>query len=152
LDDIKTTSTPYAGTNDFESRTTQNQEGENDEYMDINYMVKAQSIIESQVQGELKSSLFVNPVQTAGVGLVKTNAQTTYELHFRRSRYRWKAKEISFPTYLVPNQNMLGANGNHHNKMTSKICQESSTPVFEPKGLVHLRFSRPPLGHHLSRG
>jgi hypothetical protein len=38
------TSTPFAGTNDFESRTTQNQEGENDEYMDINYMVKAQSI------------------------------------------------------------------------------------------------------------
>jgi hypothetical protein len=39
-----TTSTPFVGTNDFESRTTQNQEGENDEYMDINYMVKAQSI------------------------------------------------------------------------------------------------------------
>jgi hypothetical protein len=32
---------PYVGTNNFESRTTQNQEGENDEYMDINYMVKA---------------------------------------------------------------------------------------------------------------
>jgi hypothetical protein len=45
-----TTSTPFVGTNNFESRTTQNQEGENDEYMDINYMVKAQSIIESQAQ------------------------------------------------------------------------------------------------------
>jgi hypothetical protein len=33
-----TTTTPYASTNDSESRTTQNQEGENDEYMDINYM------------------------------------------------------------------------------------------------------------------
>jgi hypothetical protein len=42
-----------------------------DEYMDINYMVKAQSIIESQGQGELKSSLFMNPVRTAGVGLKK---------------------------------------------------------------------------------
>jgi hypothetical protein len=59
-----TTSTPFVGTNDFESRTTQNQEGDNDECMDVNYMVKAQSIIESQAQGELKSSLFVNPVQT----------------------------------------------------------------------------------------
>jgi hypothetical protein len=40
-----TTSTPFAGTNDFKSRMTQNQERENDEYMDVCYMVKAQSII-----------------------------------------------------------------------------------------------------------
>jgi hypothetical protein len=40
-----TTSTTFAGTNEFESRTTQNQEGENDEYLDVNYMVKAHSII-----------------------------------------------------------------------------------------------------------
>jgi hypothetical protein len=37
-----TTSTPFVGTNGFESRTTQNKEWENDEYMDVNYMVKAQ--------------------------------------------------------------------------------------------------------------
>jgi hypothetical protein len=35
-----TTTTPYADTNDFESRTTQNQERENDEYMYVNNMVK----------------------------------------------------------------------------------------------------------------
>jgi hypothetical protein len=35
------TTTPDAGTNYFESRTTQNKDGEYDEYMDINYMVKA---------------------------------------------------------------------------------------------------------------
>jgi hypothetical protein len=44
-----TTLTPFACTNDFESSTIQNQEGENNEYIDINYMVKAQLIIESQV-------------------------------------------------------------------------------------------------------
>jgi hypothetical protein len=33
------TTIPYAGTNNFESRMTQNQEGEIDEYMDVNYMV-----------------------------------------------------------------------------------------------------------------
>jgi hypothetical protein len=77
-----TTSTPFAGTNDFELRTTQNQERQNNEYMDVRYMVKAQSIIESQAQGELKSSLFVNPVRTVGVGLTKTDAQATYGLHF----------------------------------------------------------------------
>jgi hypothetical protein len=60
-----TTSTPFVGTNDFELMTTQNQEGKNDEYMDVNNIVKAQSIIESQAQGELKSSLFVDPVRNA---------------------------------------------------------------------------------------
>jgi hypothetical protein len=34
------TTITYAGTINFESRMTQNQEGENDEYMDINYLVK----------------------------------------------------------------------------------------------------------------
>jgi hypothetical protein len=82
LDDIKHYINTFARTNDFELRTTQNQERQNDEYMDVNYMVKAQSFIESQAQGELKSSLFVNPVRTAGVGLTKTDAQVTYGLHF----------------------------------------------------------------------
>jgi hypothetical protein len=108
-----------------------------DEYMDVNYIVKAQSIIESQAQGELKSSLFANPVRTAGVVLTKTDAQTTYRLRFRRSRYRWKDKKISFPTHLVSRQNIHGADGNRHNKMTSRICQKLTTPVFGPKGLVH---------------
>jgi hypothetical protein len=117
-----TTLTPFAGTNNFETRTTQNQEGKNDEYMDINYIVKAQSIIESQAQGELKSSLFVNPVRTTGVGLTKMVVQATYGLHFQRSRYHWKDKEISFLIQLVPHQNMIGDDKNRHNKMTSKIC------------------------------
>jgi hypothetical protein len=34
-----------------------------DEYMNVNYMVKAQSIMESQAQGESKSSLFTDLVQ-----------------------------------------------------------------------------------------
>jgi hypothetical protein len=32
----------------FSLQTTQNQEGDNDEYIDVNYMDKAQSIIESR--------------------------------------------------------------------------------------------------------
>jgi hypothetical protein len=43
-------------------------------------MVKAQSIIESQAQGELESSLFANIVSTAGLGITKMDAQATYEL------------------------------------------------------------------------
>jgi hypothetical protein len=89
--------------------------------MDINFMVKAQSIIESQAQGELKSSLFTNPVRNAGVGLAKTDVQATYGLRFRRSIYRWKAKNIGFLTQLVPHQYTVGADQNRHSKMMSRI-------------------------------
>jgi hypothetical protein len=85
----------------------------NDEYMDVNYMVNAQSMIESQAKVELKSNLFASLVRAAGVGLIKMDVQATYKLHFGRSRYRWKAKEIHFPTQLVSRQNMPRADGNH---------------------------------------
>jgi hypothetical protein len=35
------------------SRGRLKKEGDNDEYMDVNYIVRAQLIIESQAQGEL---------------------------------------------------------------------------------------------------
>jgi hypothetical protein len=41
---------------------TQNQEGENDEYMDVNYMVKAQSIIDSQAQEKMTSIIWQKSV------------------------------------------------------------------------------------------
>jgi hypothetical protein len=66
--------------------------------MDANYMVKVQSIIEPQAQAEFKCSLFTNQIRTTGVVLTKTDVHATYRLRFRRSRYHWKAKEISFPT------------------------------------------------------
>jgi hypothetical protein len=111
--------------------------------MDFNYMVKVQSIIDSQAQEKFKSSLFANPVRTTGVGLMKTDAQATYGLHFQCFRYCWKSKKISFPTHLVPRQNMLGADGNRCNKMTSRIYQKSATPISWPKGLVHPKVSQP---------
>jgi hypothetical protein len=78
-------------------------------------------MIESQAQVELKSSLFANPVQTARVVLLKMDVQDTSRLHFERSRYYWKSKKISFPTQLDPRQNILGVDGNRHNKMTFRI-------------------------------
>ena len=65
-----------------------------DEDMTNTHMTKAQAKIEFKAQSTLKSDLFTSPVQTAGAGLTKTDAQTTYGLHFGRSIYRWKAKEI----------------------------------------------------------
>ena len=69
-----------------------------DEDMTNTHMTKAQAKIEFKAQSTLKSDLFASPVRTAGAGLTKTDAQATYGLHFGRSIYRWKAKEISFPT------------------------------------------------------
>jgi hypothetical protein len=101
-------------------------------------------MIEFQTQGELKSSLFVNPVRTAGVVLTRTDAQATYRPRFRHSRHHWKPKDIRFPYQLIPRQNTLGADQHYRNKMISRICQKSATPVFGPKGFVHPRVAQPP--------
>jgi hypothetical protein len=101
-------------------------------------------MIEFQTQGEFKSSLFANLVWTTGVVLIRTDAQATYGPRFRHSRHCWKAKDISFPTQLIPHQNIVVADQNRRNKMICKICQKSATPVFGPKGFVHLRVARPP--------
>jgi hypothetical protein len=39
---------------------------------------------------------------------------------------------------------MLRADGNCCNKMKSRICHKSATPVSWPKGPVHPRVARPP--------
>src|SRR4029078_4754688 len=73
----------------------------NDDDMTNTHMTKAQAKIEFKAQSTLKSDLFASPVRTAGADLTKTDAQATYGLRFGRSTYRWKAKEISFPTQLI---------------------------------------------------
>jgi hypothetical protein len=57
------------------------------------------------------------------------NVLTFYRFNnhgFGSFKYCWKAKEISFPTQLVQRQYTLRVDGNHRNKMTSKICQKST--------------------------
>ena len=108
------------------------------------HMTKAQAKIEFKAQSTLKSDLFASPVRTAGAGLTKTDAQATYGLRFGRSIYRWKAKEIRFPTQLIPYQNTLGVDANRRNNMTTRIYLDAETPVFGPEGLVLPRVARPP--------
>jgi hypothetical protein len=74
LDDVKSATTTFANTNNFELRTTQNQEGKNDEDMYTNYITKVQSTIESQAKVELKSNLFVSLIWAAGVSITKMDA------------------------------------------------------------------------------
>jgi hypothetical protein len=75
--------------------------------------------------------------------LTKMDAHATYGTRFRHSRHCWKAKDIIFPTQLTPCQNNLRANQNRRNKMASRICQKSATPVFGPKGFLRPRVARP---------
>jgi hypothetical protein len=115
-----------------------------DEDMTNTHMTKGQAKIEFKAQSTLKSDLFASPVRTAGAGLTKTDAQATYGLRFGRSMYRWKAKEISFPTQLIPYQNTFGVDGNRRNNRTIRICLDAATPVFGPEVLVLPRVARPP--------
>ena len=78
-----------------------------DENMPGMHMTKAQEKMEFQAQYMSGSNLFMSSVRTAGPVLTKTDAQATYGLRFGRSTYHWKAKEINFPTQLVPHQNTL---------------------------------------------
>jgi hypothetical protein len=39
---------------------------------------------------------------------------------------------------------MLGSNGNHRSKMTSRNCQKLAMPVFEPEAFIHPRVHWPP--------
>src|SRR6185312_5783505 len=60
----------------------------------------------------LKHSLFARLVRTAGRGRTKMDAYATYGLRFGRSRYAWKAKEISFPIQLESRPDSLELTGN----------------------------------------
>ena len=109
------------------------------------HMTKAQEKMEFEAQSTLESNLFTSSVRTAGQGLTKTDAQAAYGLRFGRSIRRRKAKEISFPTQVVPYQNTLRGDGNRRNKMTSRICQGAAGPVFGSTAVVLPRVARPPL-------
>ena len=94
----RTSTTTSTRDTEFESGTTQSQEGENDENIASMHMTKAQEKMEFEAQSKIESNLFTSSVRTAGQGLTKTDAQAAYGLRFGRSTWRRKAKEISFPT------------------------------------------------------
>ena len=141
---VSRTATTSTSVNEFESGTTQNEEGEDDVTRSNMHMTKAQLKMEVQAQSKWKSNSFTSPFRTPGAGRTKTDAQVAYGLRFGRSAYTRKGKGIIFPTQPVPSLNSLGVDGNRRNKMTSRICQGAATSVFGPDGLVQFRVSRPP--------
>jgi hypothetical protein len=54
--------------------------------------------VANQSNSELLSS---SPTRSPGPPRIQIDVQTAYDLHFGRSTYAWKAKEITFPMELV---------------------------------------------------
>jgi hypothetical protein len=61
---------------------------------------------------ELPSS---SPTQSLGPPHIQIDVQITYDLHFRRSTYARKAKEITFPIVPVSCPNKIRVVRNHQN-------------------------------------
>jgi hypothetical protein len=96
------TITLEADTNYFELRMTQNQDGNNHEYMTLTIWSRP-----NQSSPKLKG-VEVKFIRGSGLDCRSGSHEYGRPCHIRTSfqcsRYRWKAKEISFPTQLVPHQ------------------------------------------------
>jgi hypothetical protein len=79
---------------------------------------------------EAQSNSSSSPVRSLGVLRNKTDAQITYEVGSWRSIYGWKHNFIELSMAPVSCQNSSWINGNHRNKLTSRICQCAMLPVW----------------------
>jgi hypothetical protein len=68
--------------------------------------------VANQSNSELPSS---SPTRSSGPARIQIDVQIAYDLHFGRSIYARKAKEITFPMALVLCPNKFGVVRNHQN-------------------------------------
>jgi hypothetical protein len=68
--------------------------------------------VENQSNSELLSS---SPTQSPGPPRIQIDIQIAYDLHFGRSTYAQKAKEITFPMAPVSCPTKIGVIRNHQN-------------------------------------
>jgi hypothetical protein len=66
----------------------------------------------NQSNSELPSS---SSTQSPGPPPIQIDVQIAYDLHFVRSTYEWKAKEVTFPMELVLCKTKIGVVRNHQN-------------------------------------
>ena len=74
-----------------------------------------------QFKLEAQIKLTSSPSRSSGAVFSKSDAQDAYRLRFGRSLYGWKGNFIELPMAPVSHKNSLGVNGNHRNKLTSRI-------------------------------
>jgi hypothetical protein len=68
--------------------------------------------VANQSNSELPSS---SPTRSPGPPCIQIDVQIVYDLHFGRSTYALKAKDIAFPMALVPCPTKIGVVLNHQN-------------------------------------
>jgi hypothetical protein len=68
--------------------------------------------VANQSNSELPSS---SPTRSAGPPQIQIDVQIAYDLHFGRSTYARKAKEITFPMALASYPTKIGVVRNHQN-------------------------------------
>jgi hypothetical protein len=82
----------------------------------INKVVESQGDVHEKVANQSNSELpSSSPTQSPGPPRIQIDFQIAYDLHFGRSTYARKSKEISFPMALVSCPTKIGFIHNHQN-------------------------------------
>jgi hypothetical protein len=82
----------------------------------IKKVLESQGDMHKKVANQSNSELLsLSPTQSPGPPRIKIDVQIAYDLHFRRSTYVRKDKEINFPMALVSYPTKIGVVRNHEN-------------------------------------
>lgn len=81
---------------------------------------------------EIQSNSESSCPRVPGAACTKMGTQVVSMIHFRHSRYGWKAKKINFHTVSVSSPNSSGVSRNHGNMMTSINCPGATNYLFGP--------------------
>jgi hypothetical protein len=95
--------------------------------MEDNWSIKkvlaSQGYMHEKVANQSNSELpSLSPTQSPGPPRIQIDVQIAYDLHFGRSTYARKAKEITFPMTPVPCPTKIGGIRNHENSTDFHNC------------------------------
>jgi hypothetical protein len=80
----------------------------------IKKVLKSQGDVHEKVVNQSNSELpSLSPTRSPGPPCIQIDLKIVYDLHFGRSTYARKAKEITFPMELVSCQTKIGGVRNH---------------------------------------
>jgi hypothetical protein len=100
----------------------------------IKKVLECQGDVHEKVANQSNSELLSSsPTRSPGSPRIQIGVQLAYNLHFGRSTYARKAKEIPFPMELVPWPNKFGVVRNHQNS-TDFQNHFFAAPIFWPGG------------------
>jgi hypothetical protein len=82
----------------------------------IKKVLESQGVVQEKVVNQSYSEMpSLSPTQNSVPPHIQINVQSAYDLHFGRSTYARKAKEITFPMAPVEHPTKIGVVRNHQN-------------------------------------